>query len=92
MPYRVILAETSLSPEQTARYYSEGGLGANSVISNAFTSPSRRSGPELALDFYGAILFAPQDMTPTWVVRIMGKIMKAKEYSNLNAFITTGNN
>lgn len=76
MPYRVILAETSLSLEQTARYFSDGGLGANSVISNAFTSPSRRSAPELALDFYGAMLSAPQDMAPTWVVCIMGRIAK----------------
>lgn len=80
MTYRVILAETSLSPEQTAMYYSDGGLGANSVISNAFTSPSRRSAPELAIDFYGAILSAPQDMIPTWMVCIMGRIETHEPY------------
>lgn len=66
--YSVILAESSLGPVQAARYYADGGVGANSVLSAALTSPGRKSAADLGLAFYGALLSAPQDAAPTWIV------------------------
>ncbi|XP_061708040.1 maltase 1-like [Cydia pomonella] len=60
-----ILVETSLPPEQAGQYYSDGSIGANSVISTTLTSAAR-SAPQLAVAFYADMLNAAQDGVPTW--------------------------
>ncbi|XP_072937337.1 maltase A3-like [Epargyreus clarus] len=63
----VILVESSLEPAAAARYYGDGGVGANTVISYALTAPVRTSAPELALALHSALLYTPQDMAPAWL-------------------------
>ncbi|CAB3231558.1 unnamed protein product [Arctia plantaginis] len=62
----VILVESSLKPEEVAMYYGDGGVGVNSLISNALTFSSR-STPEMILSIYASVLTAPQDCIPTWI-------------------------
>lgn len=60
--------ESSLDDHGAADYYADGGVGANSVFSTALTMPEKLSSSDTALAFYGAMLHAPQDMAPTWIV------------------------
>ncbi|XP_075992835.1 maltase 1-like [Anticarsia gemmatalis] len=62
----VILVESSLNPLEAARYYGDGGIGANSVLSSALTTPNR-STPEMVLGFHASLLTAPLDAAPTWM-------------------------
>lgn len=48
-------------------YYGDGGVGANSILSNTLTT-SARSTPEMTLNIHASVLTAPQDLTPTWTV------------------------
>lgn len=66
--FRVILVETALEAEVSAKYYGEAGLGANSVISYDLASPAKRPAASLALALHASLLYPPQDMTPTWLV------------------------
>lgn len=66
--FRVILVESSLPPDVAAKYYADGTVGANSVLSKALTDPSRKSTAELGTVFYAAIFNAPLDLAPTWIV------------------------
>lgn len=59
--------DSYLRPEDSARYYGDGGIGANSVFSKALAS-SARSTPEMVLGFHASLLTAPQDIAPTWMV------------------------
>jgi hypothetical protein len=60
--------ESSLGPQDAARYYSNGGVGANSVFSPALTSVTKLTASEMALAFHATLLNAPEDSTPTWTV------------------------
>ncbi|OWR49829.1 Maltase 1 [Danaus plexippus plexippus] len=63
----VILVESSLEAEVATKYYAEGGVGANSVISYAFSTKAKRPAVGLALDLHAALLYSPQDTTPAWL-------------------------
>ncbi|CAH2988411.1 unnamed protein product [Chilo suppressalis] len=62
----VILVESSLDVEAAAKYYANGRIGANSVLSTALTSPSKQTSPQLALSILASLLYAPQDLLPSW--------------------------
>ncbi|XP_053607296.1 maltase A3-like isoform X2 [Plodia interpunctella] len=61
-----ILVESALKPEIAARYYSAGGVGANSILSSALTSSSRPSAAELGLAIHEVLLNTPSYAAPTW--------------------------
>ncbi|XP_059058984.1 maltase A3-like [Achroia grisella] len=77
-----ILADSSLSPGLAAKYYSSGGVGANSILSRSLTSPSRSSTPEVALAIYADLLNAPDDMTPTWITSAPNENRIATRYGS----------
>lgn len=62
------MVETAHGPEIAARYYADGSVGANNVISNAMTTNAKKIAPELALSIHATMLYAPSDGTPTWMV------------------------
>ncbi|XP_031763767.2 neutral and basic amino acid transport protein rBAT-like [Galleria mellonella] len=78
----VILADSSLSPELAAKYYSNSGVGANSVLSRSLTSPVRSNAPEIALAIYADLLYAPDDMAPTWITSIPNENRIATRHSS----------
>ncbi|CAG9784742.1 unnamed protein product [Diatraea saccharalis] len=62
----VILVESSLDAENASKYYGDGGVGANSVLSTALTFPTKQSSPGLALSIHATLLYTPRDSFPTW--------------------------
>lgn len=64
----MILVDSSLEPEQAARYYADGGAGANNIINSVLTSSTRMSAAELGTAFYGTLLNTPEDGAPAWAV------------------------
>ncbi|KAM3959102.1 maltase A3 [Aphomia sociella] len=66
----VILADSSLTPQLAAKYYSSSGVGADSVLSNSLTSQSRSTASEMALAIYATLLNAPDNMAPTWITSV----------------------
>ncbi|XP_046961160.1 maltase A3-like [Vanessa cardui] len=87
----VILVESSLGAETSAKYYGEGGLGANSVISYDFASPAKRPAASLALALHATLLFPPQDMIPTWLTSKRNESRIATRYGSemVDAIILT---
>ncbi|XP_050361599.1 maltase A3-like [Nymphalis io] len=87
----VILVESSLGAETGAKYYGEGGSGANSVISYDLASPAKRPAASLALALHATLLFPPQDMTPTWLTSKLNESKIATRYGSemVNAIILT---
>uniref|UniRef100_A0A2A4K7L6 alpha-glucosidase n=1 Tax=Heliothis virescens TaxID=7102 RepID=A0A2A4K7L6_HELVI len=75
----VILVESSLKPEVAARYYGDGGVGANSIISRALTYPSR-STSEMVLGFLASMVTTPLDVLPTWTTSSPNDSRTASRY------------
>lgn len=65
--------ESSLKPEQSAMYYGDGGVGANSIISKALTTPTR-STSEMVLGIQASLLTSPLDVQPTWAVSFLTSV------------------
>ncbi|CAG9121804.1 unnamed protein product [Plutella xylostella] len=78
----VILVESSQSPEISARYYADGGVGANSVLSTAMTAAARTSAADMALAMYAGILNAPVDGVPTWMTSYTNESRLATRLGN----------
>lgn len=66
----MILVESSLPPEAAAKYYGDGAVGANSVLSTALASPSRSSAATMGIAFQSSLLTTPEDGVTIWIVRI----------------------
>lgn len=62
--------EGAASPTADGILYDYEGNCANSVISNALTSPTRPTGPDLAVAVLTDMFRSPQDMAATWQVSI----------------------
>lgn len=65
---RVILVESALPPESAAKYYGDGGVGANSVLSSALASPKRNSAAVVGIAIQSGLLTTPDDGFPAWIV------------------------
>ncbi|XP_063839064.1 maltase A3-like [Ostrinia nubilalis] len=78
----VILVESSLDSHAASGYYADGGVGANSVLSAALAQPDGLTAPDAALAFYGALLHAPQDATPTWITSAPSQSRIATRYGS----------
>ncbi|XP_028158904.1 maltase A1-like [Ostrinia furnacalis] len=78
----VILVESSLDSHAASGYYADGGVGANSVLSAALAQPDGLTAPDAALAFYGALLHAPQDTTPTWITSAPSQSRIATRYGS----------
>ncbi|KAL4705284.1 hypothetical protein ACJJTC_018970 [Scirpophaga incertulas] len=80
----VILVETTFSPQESAVYYSDGGVGAHSVLSAALAAPTKRAAAQIAIAFHEALLNAPQDSAPTWITSAPYESRIATRYGNDN--------
>lgn len=69
--FRVILAESSLPIEVSSKYMSEGGIAANSLISTTLSTAKRSTTAEIASSIHSALIYAPTDSFPTWIVSII---------------------
>ncbi|CAH2105122.1 unnamed protein product [Euphydryas editha] len=78
----LILVESSLGAEASSKYYGEGGVGANSVISYDLASPAKRPAASLALAVHASLLYPPQDMTPTWLTSKRNESRIATRYGS----------
>ncbi|XP_047041938.1 maltase A1-like [Helicoverpa zea] len=77
----LILVESSLKPEQAARYYGDGGVGANSIISKALTYPSRSTN-EMVVGFIASVVTTPMDVMPTWTTSAPNESRTASRYGS----------
>lgn len=60
--------DSSLKPDIAAKYYEEGGVAANTVISRALTQASKPSATDLAVAIYTALLTTPEESAAAWTV------------------------